>query len=274
MRLIKTFPALWIALAALPATAQISRPQLGVMLDSNGGFRPVFGVPASATLGDPVAIGVLSAGCTAQLCLAKTPSFLWGWSPVTNQVWNTAAPPGPALFAFSASGAFVYFSAASILNEWSGGNLIGLSFRPDGEVLALHATNDGLDYAVRRNQSTFVEHLSTATGSVSLIASLGTTGAVALLDTGTLIASSSGVNLQRSDGSFVTLAVPSVQSLTLLGEGFVQATTAENNWVIRVDAGREQAFLLPGMPAPAERTPSRPARPRMLPRATSNGVTE
>ena len=149
-----------------------------------------------------------------------------------------------------------------------------LPFRPDGEVLSLRATGDGLDYALRRNQVTSVEHISISSGSVSLMSSQGSTGPVALLDNGTLITSANGTKLVRGDGSEVAFPVTAIQSLSWLGEQFLQATTAEANWVIRVAVGSEQAFLLPGVAPPVERAPARPERPRRPAQLSRGGVSQ
>jgi hypothetical protein len=233
------------AILALPAAAQIARSQLGLMLDANGGLRPVYGVPGSSTLGDPLLTGVLSAGCVAELCLAKTQDTLWNWRSATGEWAQVSAPAGPALFAFMGADAFVLVNGA--LYRWSGGALALVPFLPHSPVLALRAASDGFDYAVSRDGATVVEHLSLIDGSVNAVSSAAGDGLMALLDSSVLIASDDASKIVRGDGTEISLPVSGVQKVQWLGDGFLQATTAEANFVIRIESGREQVFLLPGV---------------------------
>src|ERR1700756_1498378 len=54
---------LWSSAWAQFGWTQVEQPALGVMLDSKGAARPVFGVAASVTLGNGLAGGVVSMGC-------------------------------------------------------------------------------------------------------------------------------------------------------------------------------------------------------------------
>jgi len=85
------------------AWAQVERPQLGKIVDANGAVRPIYGIAASVTLGDPEITGVLSASCSRKFCLAKTETSL------VSAGGNIAAPAGPALFAFDGDGAYIWF---------------------------------------------------------------------------------------------------------------------------------------------------------------------
>src|SRR5262245_40008351 len=109
-----------VGLFATSASAQIARSWLGMTVDANGGLRPVYGVPASTTLGDVAVGGVISAGCGSSMCLAATADGLWSsvTSNGTESVAIIPAPSGPALFAFSNSDAYVFFQNLQLLYRW------------------------------------------------------------------------------------------------------------------------------------------------------------
>lgn len=163
-------------LASLPALAQIQRPQLGYMLDSGGALRRVFGIAASAILGDAVGdralAGVSSFACASTLCLAKTDAAVVAFVPSTpsnaqgigvpSPIPTPCACPGPALIALdpaaldpgtSGGGAWIYFRESRQFARWQDGVLKVLEFSPGGEMLSLRATTDGFDYAVTRESS-------------------------------------------------------------------------------------------------------------------------
>src|SRR5713101_6330173 len=96
--------------------AQIEHPRLGLMPDQNGAARPVEGVAGSVTLGDAIANGVMSLGCSKRLCLVKTDASI-----VSSSGEAADAPPGPALFALDGNSAFVYFEHSQRLARWHQG---------------------------------------------------------------------------------------------------------------------------------------------------------
>jgi hypothetical protein len=114
---------------AVAGWAQIERPQLGLMLDTNGTVRPVYGAAASATLGDPMLTGVLSFGCSARLCLMKTEGAI-----VASDGTSAAAPTGMALFTMHGASAYVYFSDTQQWARWRAGQLEWIAFVPDTAV--------------------------------------------------------------------------------------------------------------------------------------------
>ena len=251
---------------ALTAPAQVTRPQLGAIVDRNQNLRAVNGVPASTTLGDPLVGGILSAACSADLCLAKAEGALWSQTSNSAGIDTkvTTAPPGPAIFAFSGAGAYVYFPANQSLFWWQDAELQALPFSLKGDVLSFLATGDGLDYAVRRDGAVWREHVSqnSTPQVINWIDSTENVGPLALLPNGILIADAQTVRYLRADGAVTNLAIAGVQSFSPMGAGFVQTLTTDAIWAIRTDTGTPSAFLLPAAnETPATRTaPPRPVR--------------
>ena len=188
-------------LFAMAGWAQIERPQLGLMLDTNGSVRPVYGAAGSATLGDPVLTGVLSFGCSARLCLMKTEAAI-----VASDGTSVAAPTGPAIFAMRGASAYIYFSDTQQWARWQDGQLEWIDFVP-GEAA----------------------------------------GTTMTLEDGTITATADHVALVRRDGSQLDFAVAGVRQFFSMGKGYIQAVTGAGMWILRVEPGLEQIFLLPGI---------------------------
>ena len=244
-----------MAVATLPAVAQITQPQLGYMRDSSGALRPIFGIAAAATLGDPALDNVISFACSAKLCLAKTDAALV--SVGSNGVEESIpAPAGPAIIAHAKQGAWIYFSSTQQLTRWKEGALTAVDFSPDGRVLSLRATADGLDYAVARDGSGRVsmEHFSPGEGSMVLLDSFATDSIdaadeakdVMLLDGGVLSASPDQVTLKRADGTALTFPVTGARAFHAAGKGYVEISASSGLWILRTDPGQEQLSMLPG----------------------------
>ena len=232
----RIFPIFAMSVCAL---GQIERPRVGVMLDENGGARPVVGVAASATLGGPLLGGVLSLSCSAQACIAKTEASLASTSGET-----VDAPAGPAIFAAP----YIYFTAAQQLVRWRDGQLEPIGFAPGGEVLSLRVNGDGLDCAVRRDGEVSIEHYSLADGSWTALGSLGAANAVMLIATGALIAAGDQVRLVHDDGAGTAFDAAGVREFVRMSDSAVELVTAQNRWVIELNGDLEgtRAFLLPG----------------------------
>jgi len=222
------------------AFAQIERPQVGVMLDRNGDARPVWGVAASATLGNPILNGVLSMACSHGTCLAKTAAAIVTTGGQTAAA-NVDAPAGPAIF----GGSYIYFPQSQQMFHWHDGVLDPMDFTADGDVFALRTNGDGLDYAVSRAGATWMEHYSFADQSVQVLASYAPVNAAMLTEDGTLLATSDEVHLVRADGTDTVINTPGVQALIAMGYGYVELVTAQGLWVIDLTNGG--LFLLPGV---------------------------
>lgn len=218
------------------AWAQIESPQIGVMLDVNGRARPVTGTPAAAVAGAPWFDGaVISLACSAQGCVAKTESALFTPAGVV-----VDAPSGAAIIALDASSAgaaYVYFVESGTLAKWTGSELIPMDFAPGGDVLALRAVPGGFEYAVERDGEIWIGGKS-----------LGGANSVLLLDRGgALLASGGQVRLLRPDGTELDFAMKGVGGFIRMSDRYVQVITDAGMWVLDLDPGHEQIFLLPGV---------------------------
>jgi hypothetical protein len=221
------------------AWGQIESPQIGIMLDVNGRARPVSGAPAAAVIGTPWFDGaVISLGCSAQGCVAKTESALFTPAGVV-----VDAPSGAAIIAldaFSPGTAYVYFVESGRLARWTGSQLVPMDFAPDGDVLSLRAVAGGFEYAVERDGEIWLGGKS-----------LGAANSVLLLDGGAaLLASDGKVRLLRPDGTELDFTVTPTGSFVggfvRMSDQYVQVITDSGMWALDLERGHEQMFVLPG----------------------------
>jgi len=252
---------------ALPAWAQIERPQVTWSLDPAGALRPVQGVAGSASVGDAVITDVLSLACSPRLCVAKTALALY-----SSLGAMADAPEGPAMFAIGETAVYVYFPWSAQFAVWRDERLDFLDLSTGGDVLSLRAAWDGFDYAVARDDSTWIEHYSVDDGSVIALASLGSTGAVLLTEGGgALVASESQVRMMRPRAGEQPLDdlifdIPGAGQFSPTSNAYVQISTYANGqpgtWLLRMDADAPQAFLLPPPPPPPLPPPPSEETPR------------
>jgi hypothetical protein len=226
-----------ILLFAVIALAQsgLNSPRLGMMLDTAGHARPVFGISGSVTLGDSEKSGVVSLACSRQLCLFKTETAI-----VSNE--SADAPTGPALFAFAGNTASIYFPSTRAFAEWKDGALAPLAIDVPGEILSLRIRPNGnMEFAVRRNAQTWiVDAQDQILDSIPAGA-----GPVILLDDGVIYTSSKEVILRRDPGSEIRFPVHAAASFSAMGEGFVQVRTRRATYAIRTTRRYERIFQLP-----------------------------
>src|SRR5581483_2965735 len=156
-------------------------------VDSTGTARPLFGVSASVTLGDPIARRVVSLACSKFACAAKTGEEIVTWDPSGQRTFP--AHRGPALFAFAPDALYVYAAGRLTRN----GEPVPLNVA--GEILSMRVVNNALEFAVRRDGSTWIVR-----DDNTAIASLpDATGPVMLLADSVLYASGDETALRRSD---------------------------------------------------------------------------
>ena len=234
-----------LLIGAGPARAQpgLVAPQLGAMLDFDGAVRPVFGVPASVTLGPRLASGVLSFACSKRQCLMKTDSALAssGGAPFA------PVPAGPAIIALDGDGAFVYFPRSKQLARWSEGQLDPVPLDVPGELLSIRAGPPGtIDAAFRRGDHVWIAHISLAGAGASVTGALpDDTQLVMLIRDGVLFANRETLTLQRADGTELKFGLSGPRSAYALGDGYVEIRGTVGNYALRTDPGRERLFLLP-----------------------------
>jgi len=224
--------SLCLVLVTVTAHAQ-SLPQIGEMLDAAGSMRPVFGVAGNFMVGPPRKGRVLSAACSARLCLAKTDS------KILSPSGSVPAPAGPALIAIQDDTAVVYFQQSQTLARWRDNTLTPLNWNVRGTLLSLRA---GPEIAVRRNN-----RVSIVRPDGFLVADIpGATGPVLLLADGILLVSQQKLIFRRPNARELRFDLPDVETLSALGEHYVQIRARGGLYALRTEAGSEQLYMLPG----------------------------
>ncbi len=210
----------------------IDRPQLGKMTDASGAVRTVYGIAASATLGDAEMTGVLSLACSKTFCLAKTDAG------IVSASGGVDAPAGPALFAFDGDAAFLWFPISRQLARWQNGGLTSIDASVDGEVLSIRASAGSVEFAVRRRNG---EWIVKPDGSV--VDSLPrSTGPVMLISGGVVYATRDEIVIRD-----VRIPLNQVTAFSQMSAGYVQVRAGGMDYALRVEKGREMLFQLPGV---------------------------
>ena len=223
----------FLILCAAAGQSGLDHPSLGWMLD-RGGVRPVFGLPGSLTVADPVTSAALSLGC-ASFCLIKTDSSLISGDQ------NVDSPAGPALFAFDSAGAFVYFPDGKQLARWQDGRLTPAPWEVAGEILSIRSVGGEPEFAVAIGGSIRI----VKNGNAVLDTLPRGTQHVFLLDDGELFSSAGVVVWRRADGSELHFPLDRAQSFLAMSPDYVEIRAAHGIFALRLTPGREQLFELP-----------------------------
>jgi hypothetical protein len=142
-------------------------------------------------------------------CSARLCLFKTDTAIIASDGTSAAAPMGTAIFAMDGSSAYVYFPGSEQWARWHDGQLEWIDFAPDEAV---------------------------------------STGTVMQLEDGALTVTADHIALVRGDGSELDFEVANVQQFFAMGKGYVQVVAKTGLWILRVEPGREQIFLLPGIP--------------------------
>ena len=246
-----------VLLAAWPLAAQILRPQVGMILRSDGAVRPVFGLAASAQLGDPVLTGVISFASSGRFWLAKT-----SYQIVASTGETTPAPPGPAVFALTGAlsgaanggSAFLFFPETGDFCAWSNGALTPIPVQLDGRPLAMRALSaEAIDVAIepaaQHGHFGRIDRILLKNGVARVVRFIGSfagAGPVLLTPDGTISAAPDGIRVVHPDGTAKTFALAGVRSFAQMGDGYVEVATSDGLWILRTDQGHEQLYVSPG----------------------------
>lgn len=204
----------------------IEVPSAGIVVDSLGSLRAVQGVAGSFLPGPPLATGVLSAACSEQLCLAKTDSKILS---ATGQV---DAPPGPAVFGLGRDTAVIFFPQSRIFARWRENTLEPLDstvdIHVDDDVLSIRVDDQEIDIALRRNWAGV------------------TNGPLLLVREGVLFATADELVFRHSDGSETRFDLAGAEAITSMGSHYAAIRSGSVTYLLRLEPGHEQLFLLPG----------------------------
>ena len=122
---------------------------------------------------------------------------------------SAAAPTGTALFTVQGASAYIYFPDTPAWARWRDGQLEWIDLAPDE---------------------------ATPTGTV-----------MGFVD-GSITATADHIALVRRDGTELDFDVADVQQLFAMGQGYVQVVAKTGMWILCIESGHEQIFLLPGIP--------------------------
>jgi hypothetical protein len=228
------------------------------MRDATDSLRPVYGIAGNFLLGDPAVVGVVSAGYSGSSGWVKTSSTVAVIDKTGSIVANTAAPDGPALFAFACTGepALTYLIATKTLLVWNVGAFNTLPF--DATALGANAVlsiaapdSDHAAMIVQRDDGLWDVRVQLVTGEIDAqTALLGVAAPVLMLSTGELVSNDSdGIVLRKTDGSerHISAQLPASFALQQMGDGWlqVQDLASGRQFAIRIAQNREQSYQLP-----------------------------
>jgi hypothetical protein len=256
--------AFLIALSMTPVAMwgqpAIAPPQIGFIQDSDHSLRPVYGIAGNFVLGDTAVANIEAASFSGSFGMLKDSSTLTVIDRQGQVVGSRDAPSGPALFAFSKTGApaLAYFTDTNILLQWSEGAFQQVPLDPQtlasSQVLAIAA--------VHRRQAAFivqradglwdVRTLLSSGEVISQTALVGITGPVLMLATGDLIYSdANGIVVRKPDGSekHIDAQLPPAFAFQQMGDGWIQIRdlASQQQYAVRLTDGKEQFYALPGV---------------------------
>ena len=246
----KTLLTLSLAWAAW-AQNTLTPPQIGFMRDAAGGLRPVFGIAGNFLPRDAVVEGVISAASSGAFALAKTDSAMIALDREGQILasWNAAG--GPALFAFSRTGApaLAYLPLLKTLYAWNEGTIRTVPLDDSiigGTVVSMAAREaEHVAMVVQRDDVMWELSIRLETGELESQAALpGVTAPILLLPNGVLIYSdSNGIVIRQPDTSerHIGAQLPERFPLQQMAEDWIQL----GQFAIRITPDREQVYQLP-----------------------------
>lgn len=183
-------------LAGTFAAAQsgLTPPQIGFLRDSNRNVRPLLGISGNFWLGNPIAVDVIGAASSGTASMLKTSTRLRVLDALGHPVGRVSTALGPALFAFTPTGApaLAWLQESNELLRWNGLQFerVPLSATNlNGIVVSLAAPDSSrAAFVVQHDQQLWRVDLSLLDGAVLFAANLpGASAPALLLDDGTLL---------------------------------------------------------------------------------------
>jgi hypothetical protein len=257
---VKSLLVVGLVLGPLAAAQQgLTPPQIGYLRDSAGNVRLLHGISGTFWLGDTVASGAGGAASSGTASMIVARYGLRVLDASGRPVGLTWPAAGPALFAFTATGApaLVWLSSSQELLRWNGQQFERLSIDPgvlNGTAVSLAAPDPGrAAFLIQRGEQLWRVDLSLLDGAV--LGSETIPAAVApaiLLDDGTIAYAGASRNIVIRNPQGVERSVPfngSPAELTLLGQGWilVESGSPQIHSALRLGAG-----ALFELPEPAE----------------------
>lgn len=242
--------SLTLFLAMLTASAQpgLAPPRLGFIAAADHSLRPVLGLSGNLLLGSPAAEGVSSAGWSGSFGLIKTSSSLMAFDP-SHTLASIDAVPGPALFAFSASGspAFALLPQSGVLYAWTGETFQTAPFQADlldGKPLAIASPQAGVvSLIVQREDGLWLiqPDRQSALPGIQPPVLLQNDGTVLYVDKTAIVIRNAAGNERRIETGI------SISEMHWMGSGWLHVleATTTRQFAIRITPGSETITQLP-----------------------------
>ncbi len=250
--------AFWIALSMTPLAlwAQIATPQIGFMQDGGNALRPVYGIAGNFVLGDSAAADVQASSFSGSFGMLKTRSTLIVIDRQGQVVASQDAPAGPALFAFSRTGApaLAYLPDANVLLQWSDGVFQQVPFVFSTTVLSIASVDaEQAAFILLRDDGLWDVRILLSTGEmISQTLLLGITAPALMLATGEVIyGDANGIVVRKPNGveKHIDAQLPPTFAFQQIGEGWIQVRdlATQQQYAVRLTEGKEQFYALPGV---------------------------
>jgi len=247
---------LLLASTLAAAQAGLTPPRIGFLRDSTGNVRALLGISGNFWLGAPVVGSAVSLASSGKASMLKTGESLRVLNALGHPLGRDWIASGPALFAFTPSGApaLAWLPDSGHLLRWN-----GLRFEPartnlselDGLVVSLAAPEPArAAFVVQRDQQLWRIDLSLFDGAILFAAALpGASAPALLLPDGSLVyTGKSAMILRDPEGHERTIAfnLAPVQFIPM-GHDWILIETSQphNQFVLRLSTGA--LFQLPGV---------------------------
>ena len=223
--------AFLIALSIAPVAlwAQLATPQIGFIQDSGNALRPVYGIAGNFVLGDSAAAGVQAASFSGSFGMLKTRSTLIVIDRQGQVVASQDAPAGPALFAFSRTGApaLAYLPDANVLLQWLDGVFQQVPLDSPTNVLSIASIDAGqAAFILQRDDGLWDVRILLSTGEmISQTLLLGITAPALMLATGEVIyGDANGIVVRKPNGveKHIDTQLAPTFAFQQIGEGWIQ----------------------------------------------------
>ena len=240
-------------LCCIPLLAQVAEPRVGLVAGRDGAAREVLGVAGAFLPGDIVLSDVIRGAAAGDFWVAKLP-----YSLRTSRGEEFDAPPGDALFGFSASrDVWIYLPprgtdgrGRSLWRAFRSGGVDTAVCLPERSLLRgpIVALAGDLTLYVRRHDGLHALAIRPSDGAIESDTPLGFDARlVVAFPDGTLVAArDASVVVRDAAGSLQSLDLPDPpERLALMGDGWVHIRTASANFALRLRDGATTLQQLP-----------------------------
>ena len=247
-------------LAGSLALAQLQAPRIGLVRQSDGTVRPLFGMTANVLYGDPVPLsGATAASFSGQAGLIATAGhiFLTDADGMTLDSFETPEEKPFLSITDGPTTAFVWLPSANVLLQWNGrgftslsidgsrltGSLVDIRNGPHGSVAFLVNAPDG---SVQRNLFSRRDGEYIASEIIN-----GVIGPAFPADSLYLHPDPQGLQVESEEGVISVLTIRAADlTFEHAGKQWIHATSAENGqqWLLHITDRTVEVTELPASP--------------------------